>query len=118
VLPMRFPRVTIKAVAIVALVLHLFLPAVVHARSLALFEADKLHNSVLVCLEDDDNSHDSTDSQEHDTRCCHLDSPFDITHLRLLDVAPAVNNRLASPITGRLLPGYSKLIYFPPRQSA
>jgi len=112
---MKPSHATIKCVTLVMLVLHLFLPAVAQAHSQMHFHADKLHSSNVICLDaDDDRSSHPINDHEHDTTRCLLDTPFDKTHLKSFHVVTVVG-KLEPPITGRLLTGYSRSIYIPPR---
>ena len=113
---MKFPGVPIKAVAILMLVLHLFLPALLHAHSMELAGTDQLHSSDTSCLHID-NSHDSPDGDQHETARCPLDAPLYLTHSKLLDDAVIVG-MLASQFNYRLLPGYLNPIYIPPKRPA
>ncbi len=128
---MIFPRVPIQAVAMVMLVLHLFLFPLVYAHGLALAEPGRPHMSDIVCFAaDEDVSHDSTESHRHNSTeshrhnsteshrhnsgICHPDTPFVVTHIQLHAVK-ALIIEFSPSYAGRLLSGYPRPVYIPPR---
>lgn len=115
------PCPTIKAIALVMLMLHLLLPPFVHAHGLALVAPERLRSTDVVCVAVDDVAdhagHDSPDDHHHDAGICHLDTPFVVTHFRTHVVTPVIIE-LPPPYAGRLLPGHSSPVYVPPRGAA
>ena len=114
---MNTPRVTKKAIALVILMLHLFLPPFVHAHGLVLTDPHKPLPSHPVCLAvDDSTGHDSSESHHHNTGICHPDAPFVVTRFQPLAVGPATSEASTS-YGGRLLPGHPRAVYVPPRET-
>lgn len=113
---MIFPRVTTKAVVVVMLVLHLLQPAYLHAHGLALVEADAGQTQDIACLAADaDAGHGSTDNHQHQAGICQLDSPLEMPDFQTPAVSLVViTGRFSS--TGRLLAGYVRPVYIPPKR--
>lgn len=112
---MGYPSATIKAIALIMLVLHLFLLPFVHAHGLALVEPHRPHPSHPVCLAVDGGAgHDSPESHHHGTGICHPDTPFVVTHIETHAVRPVII-KLSSSYAGRLLSGHPRPVYVPPR---
>ncbi|EHP85364.1 hypothetical protein GeomeDRAFT_2530 [Geobacter metallireducens RCH3] len=123
---MKFSHVPIQAVAMVMVVLHLFLFPLVHAHGLAFVEPGGPHASDIVCLATDaDAGHDSTEDAGHDSTgdhhgssgICHPDTPFVVTHSQSHAVTQLIVE-LSPSYAGRLLLGYPRPLYIPPRNAA
>ncbi|WP_246560115.1 hypothetical protein [Geobacter grbiciae] len=115
---MKFSHVPIQAVAMVMVVLHLFLFPLVHAQGLAFVEPGGPHASDIVCLATDvDAGHDSTEGHNHNSGICHPDTPFVVTHSQSHAVTLLIME-LSPSYAGRLLLGYPRPLYIPPRNAA
>lgn len=104
-------RAFIQLVAITMLVLQLLLPAIAHAHTLASIETASQLTS---CLDHDDSSH-LPDNREHSDDRCYLDTPFDRTLSSTTETVTFIG-RLVPTDSSRLLEGYPRRIYIPPRQ--
>lgn len=105
---------TIRNVAAIMLTIILFMPAVVHAHTLALLGAETAHAAGGCHGADNDADQDTTGNNQFDARCCELDTPCIQPSSKLL-AAPAVTGKLVFPFNGRQLDGYARKIYKPPR---
>lgn len=104
----------IRNVAIMMLMVILFMPAVVHAHTLELLEAETTHAAGGCHVTDNDADQDTTGNHQFDVHCCKLDTPYVLSSSKRLAV-PAVTGKLVYHFTGRQLDGYARKIYKPPR---
>lgn len=104
----------IRNVANIMLMVILFMPAFVHARTLALPGAETTHAAGGCHGADNDADQDTTGNNQFNVRCGELDTPYIQPSSKLL-AAPAVTGKLVSPFNGRQLDGYARIIYKPPR---